>query len=285
MWVIVAAMAKEASGGGTRRGMVTNALVLAVMLMEEMRGCGASASTAFCPVRSLRGSLTRQVQLTCPRWPRKDFWLMQKGFGQGKAGGKGIGGEKKKRTIKVVEPGDVEKSQNHRRLVANAVARVGPDMIQSLDSKGYFMADGFLGDDAGMEMRNEAQELYKSKKMTVGQSTRWNEKQNRTEQYEKFNVYTMQIEGGSMYFDAPRLTEYIVEATSKLAGAINNQRGKSVLLETHQTNKLAVCVGNGSSYAKHYDNQVTTACNQTSSPLNDRPSDTCMLREVPTGGS
>ena len=46
----------------------------------------------------------------------------------------------------------------------------------------------------------------------------------------------------------------MVEVTKGLSGAINSANKAPLLLTTHQTNKLAVCLGDGSEYKKHYDN-------------------------------
>jgi Rps23 Pro-64 3,4-dihydroxylase Tpa1-like proline 4-hydroxylase len=90
--------------------------------------------------------------------------------------------------------------------------------------------------------------------MSLGQSTRWNAKSQAVETYAKDNVFTMQVQGGSEYTASPRLVEYIVEITKGLSGALNAANKAPVLQTTVQTNKLAVCLGDGSQYAKHYDN-------------------------------
>jgi hypothetical protein len=137
--------------------------------------------------------------------------------------------------------------------VAQACA-VGAEALGALNADGYLVMDNFLGAEACAMMRAEAEKLLASGAMSLGQSTRWNAKSQAVETYAKDNVFTMQVQGGSEYTASPRLVEYIVEITKGLSGALNAANKAPVLQTTVQTNKLAVCLGDGSQYAKHYDN-------------------------------
>eukprot|EP00985_Skeletonema_marinoi_P023746 scaffold15973_cov66-Skeletonema_marinoi.AAC.1 len=66
----------------------------------------------------------------------------------------------------------------------------------------------------------------------------------------------MQIEGGTAgYAASPRLVEYIVSLTNNLSRKLNQVLPDAYHLATEeQTNKLAVCLGDGSYYDKHIDN-------------------------------
>lgn len=69
----------------------------------------------------------------------------------------------------------------------------------------------------------------------------------------------MQIEGGTEgYAKSPRLVEYVVTLTQSLSARLNlilDEFGCGYQLSgKEQTNKLAVCLGDGSRYDKHIDN-------------------------------
>jgi Rps23 Pro-64 3,4-dihydroxylase Tpa1-like proline 4-hydroxylase len=76
--------------------------------------------------------------------------------------------------------------------------------------------------------------------------------------YEKQGVLSTQLQGGpDGYAMTPLLVEYIVTWTKHLSLKINHQLQNQPdfqLSSTQQTNKLAVCLGNGSKYDKHIDN-------------------------------
>ena len=170
-------------------------------------------------------------------------------------------------------------SQRHLEGVQIAVRQRADQMAEALEKKGYWVCDDFLGKDAGNQMILEAAGLERGGLMSVGQSTRWNAEKGEVETYDKENVLTMQLQGGEDYFLSPRLTEYVVKLTSEVSTALNARLGAGgapVLLETHQTNKLAVCRGDGAGgaafYLKHYDNQGGT----------DRRKLTCLCRAPPT---
>lgn len=116
------------------------------------------------------------------------------------------------------------------------------------------VVDNFLGPDLIALMRQEAESYLPS--MVPSQSTRWDEDSKSVVPYDKTNVLSTQIEGGiDEYQKSPHLIEYIVTLTSSLSRRLNEILPELYQLsEKHQTNKLAVCLGGGSSYDKHIDN-------------------------------
>lgn len=123
-----------------------------------------------------------------------------------------------------------------------------------IDPNGMAVVDNFLGRELIAAMRQEAGALFST--MVPSQSTKWDEATQSVVPYEKKGVLSTQIEGGVQGYDAsPRLVEYIVTLTTHLVAKLN-----ALLPDNHklsgkaQTNKLAVCLGEGSYYDKHIDN-------------------------------
>ena len=123
-----------------------------------------------------------------------------------------------------------------------------------IDPNGMAVVDNFLGSELIAAMRQEAEALLPT--MVPSQSTKWDEATQSVVPYEKKGVLSTQIEGGVQGYDAsPRLVEYIVTLTTHLTAKLN-----ALLPDNHklsgaaQTNKLAVCLGEGSYYDKHIDN-------------------------------
>lgn len=130
----------------------------------------------------------------------------------------------------------------------------GDTLSLEVDPNNICVIDNFLGKDLITAMRAEAESLLPT--MVPSMSTRWDEETQSVVPYEKVGVYSTQIEGGEEGYKAtPRLVEYIVTLTANLSHKLNQ-----ILPETHQlseieqTNKLAVCMGDGSLYDKHIDN-------------------------------
>lgn len=123
-----------------------------------------------------------------------------------------------------------------------------------IDPNGFVVIDNFLGKELITSMRAEALSLMP--KMVPSQSTRWDEETQSVIPYEKKGVLSMQIEGGTAgYAASPRLVEYIVSLTNNLSRKLNQVLPDAYHLATEeQTNKLAVCLGDGSYYDKHIDN-------------------------------
>ena len=127
-------------------------------------------------------------------------------------------------------------------------------IVLDIDPNGIVVIDNFLGSDLISSMRAEALSLMS--KMVPSMSTRWDEESQSVIPYEKKGVLSMQIEGGTIGYEAsPRLVEYIVSLTNNLSRKLNRVLPDSYQLATEeQTNKLAVCLGDGSRYDKHIDN-------------------------------
>ena len=128
------------------------------------------------------------------------------------------------------------------------------NMVLDIDPNGIVVIDNFLGNDLISSMRAEALSLMP--KMVPSQSTRWDEETQSVIPYEKKGVLSMQIEGGTEgYAASPRLVEYIVSLTNNLSRKLNQVLPDAYQLATEeQTNKLEVCLGDGSYYDKHIDN-------------------------------
>lgn len=127
-------------------------------------------------------------------------------------------------------------------------------MVLDIDPNNICVIDDFLGPEMMRKLRAEAESRMPT--MVPSQSTRWDEATQSVVPYEKVGVLSTQIEGGAAsYQSSPCLVEYIVTLTAHLTQKLN-----SILPPTHQlstdqqTNKLAVCLGDGSHYDKHIDN-------------------------------
>lgn len=123
-----------------------------------------------------------------------------------------------------------------------------------IDPNAIAVVDNFLGKDLITAMRNEAESVLP--KMVPSMSTKWDDETQTVVPYEKVGVLSTQIEGGAVGYQAtPRLVEYIVTLTTHLTYKLNQILPDAYhLSSTEQTNKLAVCLGDGSYYDKHIDN-------------------------------
>ena len=140
-------------------------------------------------------------------------------------------------------------------LVKTRVNALAPRLVQGLRDDGFFVSDGFLGHSLIKTLRAEASKLYKTGRMDKSQSARWCPVEKRPILYDKHNVFATQLMGGEMYDEAPRLHEYTVALVRSLVPHINQAFPEALLSEKLASNKLAVCVGDGSAYDKHYDNE------------------------------
>ena len=151
------------------------------------------------------------------------------------------------------------------------------ELSLDIDPNAVAVVDNFLGEELITAMRAEAESLLPS--MVPSQSTRWDEDKQTVVAYEKKGVLSTQIEGGSTgYEKSPRLVEYIVTLTSYLSQKLNGILPDDCQLTgEEQTNKLAVCLGDGSYYDKHIDNLGGT------SDAGDRRKLTALLYIQPPG--
>lgn len=132
-----------------------------------------------------------------------------------------------------------------------------------LENNGYAIIDNFLGkfvtidgDLVGVcnSYRKEAEGIYNRGELKVSKSTRWDSSKEQIVSYNKVNVLATQLEGGLGYDSAPRLHEYVVATIGAIVPFISKKFPESLLCSNLASNKLAVCLGDGSSYDKHYDN-------------------------------
>lgn len=143
----------------------------------------------------------------------------------------------------------------HRVQTASENIEVG------LANHGYVVIDNFLGSFAkqGLDIevcaryRLEAERIYNRGGMQVSQSTRWDNDKGEIVSYNKTNVFAAQLNGGDEYNLSPRLHEYIFAVSQSLT-FITEKFPEAQLNMNLASNKLAVCIGGGSFYEKHYDN-------------------------------
>jgi hypothetical protein len=128
------------------------------------------------------------------------------------------------------------------------------ELALDVDPNAICVVDNLLGADVIESLRQEAESLLPT--MVPSQSTRWDESTQSVVPYEKHQVLSMQIEGGAQGYAAPpRLVEYVVSLTTQLSAKLNALLPDIYHLSGgEQTNKLAVCLGDGSHYDKHIDN-------------------------------
>lgn len=138
--------------------------------------------------------------------------------------------------------------------ISESVARHGAAITEQLTQEGFAVVDSFLPAHTVAALRGECQGLLQSNRMVTSESTRFNAETGAIETYEKDNVRSYNLIGGTEYSHAPRLTEYCVALVQALPPVINAQLPAAALSDKLHTNKLAVCLGDGSLYAKHYDN-------------------------------
>lgn len=148
----------------------------------------------------------------------------------------------------------------HMELVRAAVVSRAPSLIDALALDGFAVCDDFLPMDTISVMRGEAESLRQGEKMVASQSSRWNEERGEVERYEKRNVLSTNLRGGEDYHLAPRLTEYCVSLVATLPSLINARFTHAALDDRLHTNKLAVCLGDGSCVA------ALTPCHNPHSP-------------------
>lgn len=139
--------------------------------------------------------------------------------------------------------------------VTKRVQAIAPSLIKGLAAQGHFIADGFLSNAYCETLRAEAVKLYENDPTFIkSQSTRWCPVENKQIYYDKHNVFSTQLQGGEAYYAAPRLHEYIVAMVKAIVPALQRGFPEAQLSASMASNKLAVCVGEGSAYDKHYDN-------------------------------
>ena len=143
----------------------------------------------------------------------------------------------------------------HMASVQHAIELHAASIAEGLEEHGYAVVDEFMSSEAVATMRAEAAALLAGGHMQPSQSTRYDEESGAVVAYEKHNVLSTNLVGGEAYHVSPRMHEYCVALVSSLAARLNAHGSLGVRLsETLHANKLAVCLGDGSRYDKHYDN-------------------------------
>lgn len=142
----------------------------------------------------------------------------------------------------------------HMATVREAVDQHAHALITQLKSRGFGIVDNFLPPSTIAHMRSECEGLRLGGSMVRSQSTRWDETTGSVQTYQKANVLSTNVVGGEAYHLSPRLVEYCVQLVSSLPLHVNANFDGARMSSTVHTNKLAVCLGDGSEYAKHYDN-------------------------------
>ena len=145
-------------------------------------------------------------------------------------------------------------TENHMGYVSSKINKNGKSIIDQLAYRGYSIIDNFLGLELCNKYRDEAVKLYKDGVMIPSQSTRWVEDSKSIITYDKHNVLSTQLLGGESYYTSPRLHEYIVSMVQTIVPVISSPFPEARLSGNLASNKLAVCLGNGSYYDKHFDN-------------------------------
>lgn len=145
---------------------------------------------------------------------------------------------------------DINEHMDH---VSDAVCMAKDSLVHDLKRQGFALVDGFLGTKTCEMYRNEAESLLKRGYMDISQSTKWDNDSNSIITYDKHNVYSMQLLGGKLYETAPRLHEYVVSLIRALEPHVSDSFPEARLSSTLASNKLAVCLGDSSSYDRHFD--------------------------------
>ena len=144
-------------------------------------------------------------------------------------------------------------TEKHMNLIRKRLIEIGPELMTGLRENGFSYVDNLLGFDTCQEMRREAEQYYTDNHYSVSQSTRFDADSNKVIAYDKHNVYSMQLDGGDLYYKGQRLHEYVVSLVGSIVPILNDNFNDLQLTTTKAANKLAVCTGDGSYYDKHFD--------------------------------
>jgi hypothetical protein len=154
------------------------------------------------------------------------------------------------------EEAEIVEEEDFMDIVADAVRRAGPALIEGLGSdRGYAVVDEFLTPEWMNVLRREAVDFYKDGSFEVSKSSRFDPTSpDQLVTYDKHNVFAMQLNGGEDYYKGPRLHEYVVSTVRAAVPLLGDAFPAAQLDSVLCSNKLAVCTGSGSAYDKHYDN-------------------------------
>ena len=144
-------------------------------------------------------------------------------------------------------------TEEHMDLIRKRLIETGPQLMSGLRENGFSYVDNLLGFDTCQAMRLEAEQYFFDNHYSVSQSTRFDADSKKVVAYDKHNVYSMQLDGGDLYYKGPRLHEYVVQVVGSIVPILNDNFNDLQLTTTKAANKLAVCTGDGSYYDKHFD--------------------------------
>lgn len=139
----------------------------------------------------------------------------------------------------------------HMATVQRSLQSAVPHVMSRLESHGYAIVDEFLPLATVRQMRSEAESLRLNGRLAQAQ-------------YEHFdaivdepNVAQIELNGGDLYFECPRLHEYVVSVGSAMPAVANQKFSNARISTTHFYNRLQVSLANGASLGKHIDNTMT----------------------------
>ena len=138
--------------------------------------------------------------------------------------------------------------------VQHAVNKYHESIIAQLSENNHALIDNFLTKSLCNKLRSESEDQLIKNRMTISKSTKYDINSQKVITYDKHNVYSMQMSGGEQYYTSPLLHEYLVGMVQSLHPLFVHHFPSSKLSGQNFANKLAVCIGDGSSYDKHYDN-------------------------------
>ena len=144
-------------------------------------------------------------------------------------------------------------TEEHMSLIRKRLIEIGPELMTGLRENGFSYVDNLLGFDTCLTMRREAEHYFFDNHYSVSQSTRFDADSNKVVAYDKHNVYSMQLDGGDLYYKGPRLHEYVAALVGGIVPILNDNFNDLRLTTAKAANKLAVCTGDGSYYDKHFD--------------------------------
>jgi len=162
-----------------------------------------------------------------------------------------------KTQIKTKQPSvltSTSKTEDHMNLIRNRLNDNSKILIKNFKDNDFAYIDNFLGIETCNEMRKEAEMFYNNNHYTISQSTKYDIETDQVISYNKHNVYSMQLDGGELYYKGPRLHEYVVSMVKHVTTILNENFKSLSLSSSSAANKLAVCTGDGSYYDKHFDN-------------------------------
>lgn len=142
-----------------------------------------------------------------------------------------------------------EQRDAHIATVCGAFERAAPALLDGLATQGFAVASDFLPRATVLSLRAESEAIHASGGMSPSMSSQLDET-GAVHMYGKHNVLATTLWDSRA---SPRLVEYTYALMSTLPALLNGRFSDAALSDTLQTNKLAVCLGDGSKYDEHLD--------------------------------